>query len=430
MQRIQNPIIPGFYPDPSIIRVDDDFYIVNSSFEYFPSIPLWHSKDLVHWRQLGHVVSRPEQGLDLSEVNPSGGVQAATIRFHNGTFYVTSTRVKREWPRLDYHFVVTATHPEGPWSDCHFIENAEGIDSSLFFDDDGTAYFLANRLKADAVNDTDTEIWMSEIDLESFILVGAKSALWAGTGGIYPEGPRLFKRNGWYYLLIAEGGTLHHHTTTFARSRSIWGPYEPSMRNPVLTHKHLPREHPIHNVGHADMVELADGSWWGVCLASRPRGGFYDGGNTQYSFGGYYRNLGRETFLFPVEWPADDISPLFCAETGTLEMAYECALPDVPLADVAVDLTSHSLGTKWVSIGERTHEVQSMSDTEVALPLLSNFQQTFLGFRQTSWNFSNRSTTMESLWFWRRRVLGHGLKRSRRIWGSLTRCWRVTKVGT
>lgn len=387
MQRVTNPILPGFYPDPSIIRVADDSYVVNSSFEYFPAIPIWHSRDLVHWRQIGNVVSDQSQGLDLSDVNPSGGVQAATLRYHAGTYYVTSTRVKREWPRLDYHFIVTATDPHGPWSECHFIENAEGIDSSLFFDEDGSAYFLANRLKASALSDTDTEIWMSRIDLESFELTGDKVVLWDGTGGIYPEGPRLFKRNGWYYLLIAEGGTLHHHTTTFARSQSVWGPFEPSVRNPVLTHKHLAREYPIHNVGHADMVELADGSWWGVCLASRPRGGFYDGGNTKYSFGGYYRNLGRETFLFPIAWPADDVSPLFCADSGKLEFTYDVPLPPVVQADVPIDFSDESLLTKWVSIGERAMPVLGHDGTAVRLTLESSHAETFFGFRQTSWEF-------------------------------------------
>lgn len=390
MNLAQNPILPGFFPDPSIIRVEDDFYIVNSSFEYFPAIPIWHSKDLVNWRQIGNVVNRVEQNLDLSEVAPSGGVQAATIRHHNGVFYVTSTRVKREWPGSNYHFIVTATDINGPWSDCHFIEDAYGIDSSLFFDGD-KAYFLANRLKEKAKNETDTEIWMSEIDLRTFKLVGDKHCLWDGTGGIFPEGPRMYKRNGWYYLLIAEGGTLHFHTTSIARSQNVTGPYISTPRNPILTHKHLAREYPVHNVGHADMVELKDGSWWGVALASRPRGGFYDGGNVKWSFGGYYRNLGRETFIFPITWPADYLSPLFAPATGRIESTYEIAdLPEFKQADLPLNFSEDSLAIKWVTIrNEKRNHFRLLDEDTLELELQNSVEDTFIGIRQISWQFKS-----------------------------------------
>ena len=389
MPQAQNPILPGFYPDPSIIRVEDDFYIVNSSFEYFPAIPIWHSRDLINWRQIGNAVDRADQDLDLSDVAPSGGVQAATIRHHNGVFYITSTRVKRQWPGSNYHFVITATDINGPWSKCHFIEDAYGIDSSLFFDGD-KAYFLANRESSNPRFENDAEIWMSEINLDTFELVGEKHTLWNGTGGIFPEGPRMYKRNGFYYLLIAEGGTLHFHTTSIARSENIFGPYISGQRNPILTHKHLAREYPVHNVGHADMVELKDGSWWGVALASRPRGGFYDGGNVKWSFGGYYRNLGRETFIFPVTWPADDQSPLFAPATGRVEDSYEITgLPEYKQSDVAIDLSPESLAIKWVSIrNEQRKNVEFLAESALALELQDSFEETFLGTRQTSWNFS------------------------------------------
>ena len=388
MSQANNPILPGFYPDPSIIRVDDDFYIINSSFEYFPAIPIWHSRDLVNWRQIGNAVNRAEQGLDLSDVAPSGGVQAATIRHHNGVFYITSTRVKREWPASNYHFVVTATDISGPWSNCHFIEDAYGIDSSLFFDGDKT-YFLANRESSNPRFENDAEIWISEINLESFELVGEKKTLWSGTGGIFPEGPRMFKRNGWYYLLIAEGGTLHFHTTTIARSQSITGPFISSPRNPILTHKHLAREYPVHNVGHADMVELKDGSWWGVALASRPRGGFYDGGNVKWTFGGYYRNLGRETFIFPITWPADDQSPLFAPETGRVEAAYEVnGLPKFSQVDVPINFSEESLAIKWLTIrNEKREHFKLKNENSLEVELQDSIENTFLGTRQTSWQF-------------------------------------------
>ncbi len=253
--KFHNPIISGFYPDPSICRVGDDYYLVNSSFEYFPAIPVWHSRDLVHWELISHAIDRVEQGLKLDAVSPSGGVQAPTIRYHQGVFYITSTCVGKAWPRLDYHFIVFATDPHGPWSAVHYIQNAPGIDCSLFFDEDGQCYFLANREKLLAKQGGDTEIWISRFDVTTFQLMGEQIALWDGTGGNFPEGPHLYKRHGGYYLLIAEGGTCHFHTVTMARSQNIFGPYVPYERNPVLTHKHLHRTYPIQNVGHADLVE-------------------------------------------------------------------------------------------------------------------------------------------------------------------------------
>ena len=387
-QRFSNPIIPGFYSDPSMIRVGDDFYMVHSSFEYFPSIPIWHSKDLVHWQQIGHVITRADQGLDLRDVSPSGGVQAATIRYHEGVFFVTSTRVKKEWPRLDYHFVVTTKDPRGPWSDCHFIDDAPGIDSSLFFDDDGQCYFLANREKADAKHGGDTDLWISKFDHHSMKLVGDKVSLWDGTGGYYPEGPRLFKHQNTYFLVIAEGGTLHNHTVTIASSSNVMGPYESLPNNPILSHKELDKTYPIQNIGHADMVELQDGSWWGVCLGSRPRGGFYTGGNTIYSFGGYYRNLGRETYLFPITWKANPLRPEFSPATNKIELEYE--LPNLKthlLIDQPLSFSAESLALKWVSIRNEQRDYFEGKADQLTLELQPSMEESFLGFRQTDWSF-------------------------------------------
>lgn len=382
---IKNPIIPGFYPDPSIIRVEDDFFMVHSSFEYFPAIPLWHSRDLKHWRQLGHVIDRDSQGLDLSHVASSGGVQAATIRHHNGTFYVTSTRVNTAWPADHYHFVTTTQDIFGSFGPCHFIQGAYGIDSALFFEHD-RAYFLANRAKPGSDDPSDAEIWMQELDLTTFKLLGDAHPLWAGTGGIFPEGPRLFKRDGRYYLLIAEGGTLHHHTVTVASSTDLWGPYEASPRNPILTHKHLSRTYPIQNVGHADLVDLPNGETVGVCLGSRPRGGFYDGGNTVHTFGGYYRNLGRETFIFPVEWPNDPHGPLFSPATGKIESSYELSgIQETPVNDGSVGFHKASLKTKWAVIKQTAMPHVVMGNDILNLTLTKDLESSFIGTRQTAW---------------------------------------------
>ncbi len=391
----KNPIISGFYPDPSICRVGEDYYLVNSSFEFFPSIPVWHSKDLVNWTQITNAIDRKEQGLKL-DVNVSGGVQACTIREHNGTFYITSTCVGKTWPSLEYNFIITAKNPAGPWSEVHYLEDAPGIDSSLFFDDDGKAYFHANRQKLSTDVLSDAEIWIQEIDLEKFELIGEKHILWDGYGGIYPEGPHIYKKDGYYYLLIAEGGTLHFHTVTMARSKNLFGPYEASPRNPILSHKHLHRTYPIHNVGHADIVETQNGEWYMVCLGSRPRGGYYGDENLTFSFGGYYRNLGRETFLAPMVWE-DEFGPIVSPLTGKIEEEYP--FPDLqPSFAHSKSVCSHfddeKLELFWCAIRNMDKDFYSLSERKGYLRLKMKEQNitedgdvSFLGRRQTAWNF-------------------------------------------
>lgn len=383
---IKNPIISGFYPDPSMIRIEDDFYIINSSFEYFPAIPIWHTRDFKHMKQIGNAIDRLDQGLDLSNVNPSGGIQASTLRYHQGMFYITSTVISKNYPTGHDHFIMYANHIEGPWSKLHFIHDAEGIDSSLFFDEDGTCYFLANRMIRHQQDGGKTELWISKFNIKTFQLEGEMYSLWQGTGGVFPEGPHLYKKDGKYYLVIAEGGTLHHHAVTVAYSDQIFGPYVSSKRNPLLTHRHLHRTYPIQNVGHADLVELKDGSWIGVCLGSRPQGGFYDGLNLRYSFGGYYRNLGRETFVFPVSWPTDQEGPLLCGDTGKLEEMYAFDLPEYKQTDTPIQFSEASLNMKWIHLhhAER-HHVKLQKEDHLTLILQDTLTSSFIGFRQTSW---------------------------------------------
>ena len=282
-----NPIIPGFNPDPSICRVGEDYYLVTSTFEYFPGIPIYHSRDLVHWRVLGHVLSRPSQ-LDLDTIRASGGVYAPTIRWHKGTFYVINTLVGKKG-----NFVVTATNPAGPWSDPYWIDGAPGIDPSLFFDDDGKAYYTGNRRPEGLPADSKTrEIWLQEINLQTMTLAGDRTGiLYEGAlhGANNAEASHLYKREGMYYLLIAEGGTSDNHAVTVFRSNTIRGPYEGNKKNPILTHRHLGMDYPVAATGHADMVETQTGEWWMVLLGVRP-------------YGGFHYNLGRETFLARVVW--------------------------------------------------------------------------------------------------------------------------------
>lgn len=276
-ETFENPILSGFYPDPSICRAGNDYYLVNSTFEYFPGVPIFHSKDLVHWRQIGHCLTRESQ-LPLDKMRASGGIFAPTIRYHDGTFYMVTTNV---WG--PGHFYVTATNPAGPWSEPVWLERP-GIDPSLFFDDDGTVYYIRH------VGDGDGYIGMCELDSETGKLKGELKEIWGGTGGIWAEGPHLYKVGRKYYLLISEGGTSYGHCITVARSDSPWGPYEANPANPILTHRDK-SELPIQAVGHSDLVETPAG-WWAVCLGIRPQGG-------------RFHHIGRETFLVPARWNED-----------------------------------------------------------------------------------------------------------------------------
>jgi len=287
----RNPILAGFHADPSIVSANGRFYLVNSSFTFYPGIPVFESADLVHWKQIGNVIDRPTQ-LDFDGLGVSRGVFAASIAWHAGTFYVVSTAVDSGG-----NFIATARNPAGPWSDPHWLKGIDGIDPSLFFDHDGRVYLLNNDAPpGPARYEGHRAIWMQQIDLRDFKPVGPRKVLI--DGGVEPaqnpiwiEGPHLYHRDGWYYLSDAEGGTGPQHSQVVLRSRDVWGPYAAYPGNPILTQRGLPdaRPLPVTNAGHADLVEGPDGSWWAVFLASR---------NYQQR----HYNTGRETYLLPVQW--------------------------------------------------------------------------------------------------------------------------------
>jgi xylan 1,4-beta-xylosidase len=280
MTSYRNPVLPGFHPDPSVVRVGEWFYLVNSSFALFPGVPLHRSRDLVHWEPLGHVLARDSQ-LPLATAESWSGIWAPTIRYHAGTYYVITTNMAHGG-----NFFVTAKDPGGPWSEPVWIAGHEGIDPSLFFDDDGKVYLTSTG--------TPPGIYAAQIDVETGrLLTSPPRLLWSGTGGRYPEGPHLYRIAGRYYLMISEGGTEYGHMVTMARASSPWGPFEPCPRNPILTHRDTTNSQPIQGTGHADLVEDAEGNWWMVLLAFRPQGG-------------YWHHLGRETFLAPVRWDAQE----------------------------------------------------------------------------------------------------------------------------
>lgn len=272
-----NPVVPGFHPDPGICRVGDDYYLVTSTFEYFPGVPVFHSKDLINWHQIGYCLTRKSQ-LNLDGVAVSGGIYAPTIRYHDGTFYMITMNTN-----YGGNFYVTATDPAGPWSEPVWL-NEYFMDASLLFDDDGSVYYTRHA------GGENGYIGQRTIDVVTGQLQGTLENIWEGTGGIWPEGPHLYNIDDTYYLMIAEGGTSYNHMETVARSSSPWGPFTSNPGNPILTHKDLPGE-PIQALGHGDLVETPDG-WWMVCLGIRPRNG-------------NYHHLGRETFLVPVSWDDD-----------------------------------------------------------------------------------------------------------------------------
>ncbi|KAB8194085.1 family 43 glycosylhydrolase [Nonomuraea phyllanthi] len=298
MPTFRNPVLPGCHPDPSVCRVGEDFYLVTSSFAYHPGIPLFHSRDLVRWTQLTHVLDRP--GLPLDGLDTSDGIWAPTIRHHDGTFYVVSTLARNR--RGELTFVVTADDPAGPWSDPVPLE-AEGIDPSLFFDDDGRCWLTACR---DAPEDGPGELWMRELDLDRLKLVGPTHVLWRGAvRGAWVEAPHLYKRDGVYHLIAAEGGTESNHSVTAARAGAVTGPYVTDPRSPLLTHRHRDPGEPIQNVGHVDLVDTPDGETWAVALGVRPIEGTH--------------TLGREVFLVPVTWSAR--GPVFAPESGGVRLS-------------------------------------------------------------------------------------------------------------
>ncbi|HEX2926676.1 MAG TPA: glycoside hydrolase family 43 protein [Ruminiclostridium sp.] len=385
--KFSNPILPGFYPDPSICRAGEDYYLVTSSFAYYPGLPVFHSRDLVNWKQIGHALDRASQ-LELDGLEQSQGLYAPTIRYNQGTFYIACTNVGK-----DGSFIITAQSPEGPWSEPYWLQDAPGIDPSLFFDDDGKAYYMGTNEAPDAKFFGDNEIWLRELDTANMQLTGPRYGLWKGAlkNAVWPEGPHIYKVDGYYYLMIAEGGTDYHHSVCIARSRSILGPYEGYEGNPILTHRHLGRKYPIANVGHADMVQTHNGEWWMVALASRP-------------YGGYFRNLGRETFLIPVIW--EDGWPVVSPQSGKVETSYiRPKLPyEKPEEQVCLEhFDGRKLGLIWNFIRTPREDFYSLTERQGFLrlklrpPKISELKNpSFIGRRQQHINF-RAGTVMEFL---------------------------------
>lgn len=379
----KNPILSGFYPDPSICRVGDDYYIANSSFVYFPGVPLFHSKDLAHWEQVGNILDREEHlVLDEDEQEISRGIFAPVIRYHEGVYYMITTNISHGG-----NFVVTAEKPEGPWSKPYFLgEAAPGIDPSLFFDEDGKCYYCGTRPNPEGVRfNGDWEIYAQELDVKEMKLVGESHKLWKGAmvTAIWPEGPHIYKIGDYYYLVHAEGGTGPEHSICVARSKNVFGPYEGCPRNPVFTHRHLGMGYPICYVGHCDLVDDAQGNWYAVMLATRMCEG--------------HGSMGRETFLAKVTWEKG--WPVFNVGVGILTDEVELPFEEYRFEN---EFTQNDLFHFWGSkLDDRFLGIEKRENLPISLEARKGYLRLYtakdkitevgspcyLGVRQKSYEF-------------------------------------------
>ncbi len=339
-EEFRNPVLPGFQPDPSLVKVGADFYLVNSTFAWFPGIPIYHSRDLVSWRQIGNAIDRPGQ-FSFKGLRTNEAIFAPAISHYGGRFRILDTCVG-----CGGNFMIAADRPEGPWSNPVWL-GFEGIDPSLFVDQHGTAWVLNNGApQGEPRYEGHRAIWIQQIDLATGKMRGPRKVL--VDGGVHPEdkpiwaeGPHIFRHDGWYYLTAAEGGTAEDHSQTIYRSRRPDGPYEAGPVNPILTQRDLPadRQQRVEATGHADFVQLDNGDWWAVFLGTVP-------------FAGQSTLLGRETFLLPVTW--DDGWPIILPKGAPVPFALK--RPALP-PDAPVDwthwrdtFTGSALAPQWLQL--------------------------------------------------------------------------------
>ena len=355
----QNPILPGFHPDPSITRVGDDYYLVNSSFNMFPGIPIFHSKDLVNWQQIGNVLDRPEQ-LMMKNPGNGGGIWAPTIRYHQGLYYVIVTcKQCINSCGCGDNFYVTATDPKGPWSNPIWVDKSYGIDPTIFWDDDGKSYYIGSTHDVGGPQQWNSQdrIYISEIDLKTGKLLTEPIILTTGhaANAKFAEGPHIYKIKNKYVLMISEGGTWNNHAITTFEANKVTGPYTPTQVNPVLTHRHLGANYPVTTVGHADLVQTPNGDWWSVMLACRPIDGQY--------------YLGRETFLTPVTF--EGTTPIF--NPGKGQVLLQDKRPNLPWTPFEKrtkdDFDGDKLGFEWNFIRTPLEKWYAIKDGKLQLNL-------------------------------------------------------------
>ena len=333
-----NPVIKGGYPDPSICEADGIYYMVTSSFEYFPGLPIFKSYDLVHWEQIGNAISRPDQ-LDFRNCNSSEGLWAATIRYYDGKFYIANT-LDVQGRTYRYNFIITANDPAGEWSDAVIIEGADGIDPSLYFDEEGNMWYCGNMLPAKLKYPNHKLIYLCELDKETYQFIGERHIIYdANTEhSMFMEGPHIYHIEGMYYLMTACGGTQTNHCVNMARSENLLGPYEPCPRNPIVTNRslRLVNDIGVAVTGHGDLIQTQSGEWYMALLGIRPYEHVIDDYDC-YQPRNWIRtpdrnknaqfNLGREVFIIPIAWDYDGW-PLVDNHNGMVNLIER--KPDLP----------------------------------------------------------------------------------------------------
>lgn len=355
-----NPVIAGWYSDPSICtNGDGDYFLVTSTFTYFPGVPIFHSRDLVNWNQVGHVLSRESQLVNLDKQHVSGGIFAPDIAYNpaNKTYYMVTTNVGAG------NFFVKTQDPFGEWSDPIMLPEVVGIDPAFFFDEDGRGYIVNNDDAPDGVAEYDGHrtVRVVEFDTENDRCVGERRIV-VNKGcrpeekPIWCEGPHIYKVNGQYYLMTAEGGTGTWHSEVIYRGPSPFGPFTPWEANPILTQRTLDerRANPVTCAGHADLVQTPEGDWWGVFLGCRP-------------VADNKENLGRETFLLPVKW-TEDGWPRFVDNDKAVPMI--ASKPGARRGDKVTfgnytrtdEFTDSILGNEWMTLRGPATEYYSLSD--------------------------------------------------------------------
>lgn len=362
-----NPIIKGFYPDPSVCRAQGKYYLVSSSFQYFPGVPLFESTDLVNWRQIGHVLTRKSQVM-LDKVRSSGGVFAPTIRCHNGRFYMVTNNNSTQ-----QNFYVYTDDIYGEWSDPVYVDQ-DGIDPSLLFDR-GHTYFISNG----SDDRGESGIVQCEIDIHSGKKLSESKCIWHGSGGRYLESPHMYCINGTYYLMAAEGGTEYGHMITYARSASVWGPFEEYASNPVLTNRNKAPEL-IQGIGHGDLIQDACGNWHILCLGFR-----------QIHLWKPFHTLGREVFLVPVQF--DDKGWFTAGKDGSADSEYEIAGDFLQEEKRRYTFDNTAWHIDWCYLRHPDPAGYELSDHKAILhgstiTLDDADSPTFLGLRQRDFSFT------------------------------------------